>query len=314
MERVAGYPKINADGKMRVWDERNKDWWIEEKIDGSQLSFRVITTFDHEHMIFYNRGKEINQIEPGWVFEAAMAALGTLKSKLVTGIMYHGECIVKCKHNVVRYGRVPRLYFVLFDMQYIVGGVYVSRNDMEAHAVGLGLECTPVLYANADPAIQPGAKAEELIAAMTAGCSLLGGEDLPEGVVIKHHSFVRSENGRTVASKIKVVREEFKEEHRRPKKNKDAAAVVVPQTLTAEESLERIMSWFPKEARWQKAKQRLRDQGLITGEPENSLKERNAIREETRRDFKDECKEPIKSLLWAEFAQRLVQSITDGCE
>lgn len=306
---VAGYPKVNAGGKLRVWDERNTDWWIEEKLDGSQLSFHG--TFNG-NMIFYNRGKEINQTAPGWVFEAAIAALSTLRLKLVHGIMYHGECIVKCKHNVVRYGRVPRLYFVLFDMQYLKDGLYVSRNDMESHATILGLECVPVLYANADPAVQPGAKCDELITAMTPGCSLLGGEDLPEGVVIKHHAFVRSENGKTVASKIKVVREEFKEEHRRPKKNKDAIAV--PLTLTADESLERIMSWFSKEVRWQKAKQRLRDQGKITGDPENGLKERGAIRDEARRDFKEECKESIKSLLWAEFGQRLTQAITDGCE
>jgi len=304
---VAGYPKVNADGKLRVWGERNKDWWIEEKIDGSQLSFRL----HQDRLVFYNRGNEINADAPGWVFEAAISALSTLKPHLTRNVVYHGECVTKPKHNVVRYGRVPRLYFVLFDVQYVADGTYASRSVMELHASELGLECVPVLYANEDPAIQPGAKADELIAAMTPGCSLLGGEDMPEGAVIKHHKFVRSENGKTVASKIKVVRDAFKEEHRRPKKNKDTA---VPQTLTADESLERIMSWFPKEARWQKAKQRLRDQGKITGDEENSVKERGAIRDEARRDFKEECKDTLKSLLWAEFGQRLTQAVTDGCE
>lgn len=76
--------------------------------------------------------------------------------------------------------------------------------------------------------------------------------------------------------------------------------------------MDRIIGMFSKQAYWNKAKFRLRDRAVITAEPENAVRERNAIMEEARRDFKEERKETLKDLLWAEFGQRLTQAITDG--
>lgn len=302
MDRVSvvpAYPKVTSDGKLRLWSERNKDWWIEEKLDGSQLSVYVR---DDRKLGFQNRGRELNQEAPGWVFEAAMGALSSLRDKFNPAYVYHGECIVRPKHNVVRYGRVPRFYFVLFDVQDRDTRQAMDRNAMEMEAHRIGIECTPVLYRNTDPAVQPGAMADALIEAMIPGCSLLGGDDKPEGVVIKHHQYVKRD--KPAQTKIKVVREEFKEEHRRPTTAK------TKHVFDPEASLDRIMSFFPVDARWNKATQRLRDAGTITGDPENEERERGAIREEARRDFKDECKETLKALLWAEFGQHLTQRIT----
>lgn len=303
---VCAFPKITADGKTRVWHPENKDWYLEEKLDGSQLSFCATKT----GMAFYNRGKELNHNDPGWVFESVISALKTLREKLSPGYMYHGECIVKCKHNVICYGRVPKFYFVLFDVQDIQCGYFIWRDGVEREAHAIGVEVVQLLWKNDNPAIQPVEKIESLLDTFE---SMLGG-DAPEGIVLKHPSYNKnagqqSSPPKLSATKIKFVRDAFKEEHKRPNK-KERIHPAVP--LTPEQSLERIMSWFPKEPRWNKAKQRLRDVGAITGEPENAQKERNLIMAEARRDFKEECKDALKDLLWVEFGQRLTQSITDG--
>lgn len=306
MNKGCSFQKITAEGKTRVWHPENKYWYLEEKLDGSQLSFCVTDT----GMAFYNRGAEINQNEPGWVFEAAISALSTLRSKLTPGYMYHGECITKCRHNVVTYGRVPKFYFVLFDVQHQGDGHFMGRPSMEFEAAVIGLEVVQLLWQNENGDVQPAETIERLLESFE---SMLGGTEKPEGIILKHPTYNKNAGEdappRLSATKIKFVRDHFKEEHRRPKK-KDRAVPAVP--LTAEQSLERIMSWFPKEARWNKAVHRLRDRGVITGLPENAIKERNTIITEARRDFKEECKESLKDLLWAEFGQRLTQSITDG--
>jgi hypothetical protein len=237
-----------------------------------------------------------------WVFDRAIAALSTLKCDY--DLIYHGECIAKPKHNVNHYDRVPKFFFVLFDVQRADTGAYLTRRMVEEIANVLEIECVRLFWQNEDENVQPSAIIETLLERIEQGLehSMLGG-DKPEGFVLKHPHFTK-ENGKEVATKIKIVRNAFKEKHREPSK------LANKQELTAEESIERIMSWYSKPVRWQKAIQRLRDQGKITGNPENATKERSAIIDEARRDFHKEEEENLKQLLWAEFGQRLVQSIT----
>lgn len=288
---MRGYPKIEAKGKLdKDWSEENKDWYIEEKVDGSQLSFNARGDF-------FNRGRLL-EYPCGWVFDKAIAALSTLQNKLNPDYMYHGECIVKPKHNVLWYGRVPKFFFVLFDVQDGECN-YLQRDKLEQVAQELGIECVQLLYQNVDAQVQPRHVIPKLLE--SSSC-MLGGNDKPEGIVVKHPRFTKP-GGKVSALKVKIVRKEFKEKHHKPQFKPET------QELSPEESLMRIMSWYSKEARWEKASQRLRDRGELSGDP---IKDRGKIMEEARRDFMEEEKQNLKHLLWAEFGQRLVQSITEG--
>lgn len=290
---VADYPKISSSGSNRVWTAENYAWYIEEKLDGSQLSF----THD---LRFSNRGRELTK-PFGWMFDRAISALSTLQGKLKQGYAYHGECIVKPKHNVMHYGRVPRLFFVLFDVQD-EKGAWLSCDQVTEEAERLGLERAQVVARGTIEAFQPPQPLDEFLNSIQ---SMLGGKEGCEGIVLKHAHFNKG-HGKFVATKIKIVRDSFKEVHRK------GNALAEKQQLTPEQALDQIMSWYPVEPRWQKAKQRLRDQGKITGLDEHAVKERGAIMDEARRDFQEEEEENLKRLLWAMFGQTLVQRITEG--
>ncbi len=298
---MKGYPKIVANnGLNREWTGHNANWWIDEKVDGSNLSFVLQGT----DIVFMNRNSVISK-PYGWVFDKAISALSTLKKHLVLDHVYHGECIAKPKHNVIQYERVPKFYFVLFDIQD-EDGTFLKRHDVVNAAKFLGIECVQCFHINDSESTQPTQIVDHLFKCFANGSivSMFGGT-APEGIVIKHPSYLKS-NHKVVATKIKVVRDEFKEMHRNGNK------LAEKQVVTPQDSLDRIMSWYSADVRWRKATFRLRDQGKITGLEENAEKERQAIMNEARRDFQEEEEENLKAFLWAEFGQTLVQRITDG--
>lgn len=307
----AGYPKIPSSGGIdrAEWsDECNKLWHIEEKIDGSQLSF--YKSESNGEITFMNRGGILKK-PYGWMFDRAISALTPIIERYgLLDTIYHGECITKPKHNVIQYGRVPKFYFVLFDIQDLNRGNYIDRVSMEVEAHRIGFECVQCLFrfsTSKDSPI-PREAMDELLHFIENGAivPMLGGAEKPEGIVFKCHRFTKRGQNHSSATKIKIVRKEFKEKHAKPNK------LAEKQVITAQESIDRIMSWYSVEARWIKATQRLRDQGVITGLEENTVKERNKIMDEARRDFLEEEEETLKGLLWAEFGQTLVQRSTEG--
>jgi len=307
MENMS-YPKIvagdHSKSTARKWDkDKNYEWFIEEKMDGSNLGMQLMKkdATKGDELVFNCRGR-ILKAPHDWMFDKAISALCTLKPKLNPNYVYFGETISKQRHNVIQYQRIPRFFFVLFDIYNLAEKTYLSRAKLESEADKLGLECAPLLFQNKDPSVDPKSIVSNLL--KTHPGSLLGPEVRPEGFVLKHHTCVKP-NGHMVATKKKYVSEQFRESHKCKSKT-------LNQNLTADQCLDLIMSWYPKETRWQKAKQRLRDQGKITGEDENAQKERNAIMTEARRDFQEEEQETLKNLLWSMFGQQLVQRITEG--
>ena len=275
--QLSFYPKISSSGLAKPW---NAGWYIEEKIDGSQLSFcrQEITG-----VIFFNRGRPLEP--PYGVFQEAVFALQKITAGIPLNTVFHGETVTKLRHNVVRYGRLPRFFFVLFDVQN-PDGSFASRAEVESYASQLNLECVQLLHAPcADLSIQP-----QHVIPQLSTVSMLGG-DAAEGVVVKHPAFDKG-HGHTSARKVKVVRKEFKEQHKAKKDKLEG--------LSANEKLALIASWFPAEPRLRKAQQRLRDQGKEDASWHDVLNE-------AKRDLEAECGDQLKDLLWACFGQELVK-------
>ena len=112
-----GDVKVNS---SRSWkgdvsgEENNHRWYIEEKVDGSQLSFVVSEELT---VTFYNKGSTINPTNK--VFLKTINMITTLASKKIfnSTYVYHGEAVCSSRHNVVQYERYPKYYFILFDIQ-----------------------------------------------------------------------------------------------------------------------------------------------------------------------------------------------------
>ncbi len=168
---------------------------VEEKVDGSQLSFGAGPQMR-------SKGKDQTDA-PDSLFEQAWNAIRVMP--LTDGWVYRGEYLAKPKHNVLAYDRVPLQGIVLFDVE-TSSGTFLEPEAKHAEAVRLGLECAPLLYhGQLDQFALP-----PRIADWLKQRSFLGGQ-LIEGVVIKQY------NRWGVDGKVligKCVSDEFKEVHK----------------------------------------------------------------------------------------------------
>jgi len=290
----------------RVWagegaEANNHFWYVQEKLDGSQFTFVLNPEYNPEdpkspQLLFYNKGGAINPTNK--IFLKAMNMLNVLAK---TGVIsrqyvYHGEAICATNHGVVKYERMPKYYVVLYDLTTL-DGKYQHPAVVDTEARRLGLEAAPVLYLNFDCSISPYEVCQRLVDEIAAGKikSLLGGT--PEGVVLKHESFVS--RGKTVATKLKLVTPAFRESHAM-KQHKEQA--------TPASSIEEIGKAYSLDARFQKSYQHLRDAGKIKHVMEDALK----IKEELDDDLERECRDEIMMYLWAELAPYVKRACRTG--
>ena len=290
MEKMNVYPSIaTLDVKStRDWSE-NYQYYIEEKIDGSQLSIVIVDG----KLSFYNKHSRANMNN---AFEKAITML-TFKYEgkdiLNANYIYHGESVCRIKHNVCVYERTPKHYFILYDIFDVVKNEYVSSEAKIKEAERVGFEMVPILYQNQDPNQNPYEICEKLFKDIEEGkiTSCLGG--IVEGIVLKHHAYYKK--GKYVATKLKLVTKNFKERH----------AIKLPKAeLSADEFLESLGKSFCTEARFQKSLQHLieRDEVPNAGK---MIAELNA-------DFDKEYKEELSLLLYTEFSPLLKKLAREG--
>jgi len=89
------YPKIYALGHREVKDIFSSEVIIQEKIDGSQISFGI---FDGELKI-KSKSKELVLDAPDKMFIKAVNIINDIKDRLHDGWTYRGEYLVKPKQN-----------------------------------------------------------------------------------------------------------------------------------------------------------------------------------------------------------------------
>ena len=310
------YPSINhakgSSDQSHDW-HLNPYWFIQEKIDGSQLSFTrqpiaAAAASDGETRLHFYCGKAAKTGD-AVLFAKVVAMVRSVEQQLSEGVTYHCEYVGKLRHNVVDYGRLPRMYLVLYDVQD-VDGRFLQPSEMAVEADRLGLECAAVL---ADHSSQPQPDVNPVVLArslLDSGLqSQLGGD--AEGVVLKHHNYQHVKysgqwrNGQLeekratvelVNKKLKLVSEQFKES-RTVKRDKSQ--------LTPTAFLRWIGQHYNTTARLRKGVQRLRDKHDITYNSECDTSEKAAYEQrlctELDEDLMKEYGTVVRSYIAVEF-------------
>jgi hypothetical protein len=270
--KLHSYPSIFNLGHRAVGDLLRGPVIVEEKVDGSQITFGVIDG----QLCIRSKGAEVHVEAPEGMFANAVRAISAVAAALVPGWHYRGEYLQKPKHNTLAYTRTPSNHIVIFDIDRDGIGDFASREIKESEAARLGFDIIPELHR--------GLVADEaFLLELLQRESYLGGQ-IVEGVVIKPINYDLWGPDKKVLMG-KFVREEFKEMNAKnfrtenPKQN-DVLSLIGQSLRT--------------EARWHKAVIHLRERGLIQGDPRDI----GALLREAAADIEKECADDIKDRLY----------------
>lgn len=280
------YTEIFNLGHKAVQEIFLDDVLIEEKVDGSQLSFGMIDGTLH----IRSKGREFDIYACDDMFKKACETVLSIADKLTPGWTYRGEYLSKPKHNSLCYDRTPIKNIILFDIN-IDQEAYISYNEKLTEANRLGLECVPLLFSG---------KVENLeqIRALLDNVSVLGGNKI-EGFVVKNY------NRFTVQKKAmfgKYVSEAFKEVHRKEWKEGNP---------TQGDIILRLSEEYKTPARWDKAIQHLREAGQIKDMPEDIGPLMAEIGKDTLKECEDEIKEKLFQYAWKHISRNLTRGFPE---
>jgi len=278
------YPSIFNLGHNAVRDIFQSDVAIEEKIDGSQFSFGLL---DGELACASKRRRLILDA-PEKLFKEAVATAQELAPMLRPNWLYRGEYLTKPKHNALAYDRIPTQHIMIYDIVADHEENYLNYEAKMEEALRLGLECVPLVY-------QGPVASADLVRELLKRESALGGAKI-EGVVIKNYGLWGPDKKVLMA---KFVSEEFKEKH---------AAAWKISNPRAGDIIYHLIQCFRTEARWNKAIQHLREDGLIEDAPRDIGK----LILEVKEDVERECKEEMLEALYKWAAPKVLRAVTAG--
>ena len=280
---MSSYPKIYNVGHPALDEFFDTDKVIvEEKVDGSQLSFGV---FNGE-LLIRSRGANIYTDSPH-MFSKAVDTVEGIRSLLVEGYMYRAEYLSKPKHNALAYDRVPDKNIILFD---VATGPerYGSRELLEIEAVRLGLEVVPVL---AEKRLDSANDVRDLLDTV----SVLGGQKV-EGLVFKRRDDpLYGRDGKPLIAKF--VSEAFREIHKsdwKRESKKDLISTVVDK--------------YRSDARFHKAVQHMAEDGTLLREP----KDIGQLIKSVQQDVIDECEDEIKQMIFDYYRKTILRGVIRG--
>ncbi len=281
------YDKILALGDPAIQDIFDSPCIIEEKIDGSQFRFGI----DEKGMIFFgSKGVDYSdERPPDKMFVPAITVAKEILNNIgiqKIPILFVCEYLSKPKHNTMAYDRVPVKSLVLLEV--FLEGQPVPYEQKLACAMDMGLEVPQLLKkAYEKPTM-------EELKALLEKPSMLGKVPV-EGIVIKNYSKRFFMHNKTHPYFAKYVREEFKEEN---KKNWNQGVPLEDQ----------LLGDYPKEPRWRKAVQHLKERGELESAPRDIAK----LLPEIEKDFEEECQEAIKERLYGKFRHSLLAGMKRG--
>lgn len=277
------YPSIYQIGHKAIANIFDGDVLVEEKIDGSQFSFGVI---DGE-LICKSKGKVQFVDAPDKMFTKAIETAKELEPRLIPGWTYRGEYLEKPKHNALAYDRVPVKNIIIFDIDTGLE-TYLTPEEKRAEAERLGLETVPILMTGT---IKNFGEFQELLEIK----SILGNEKI-EGVVVKNYSQFTQEKKVAMG---KYVSERYKE----VQSGEWRSANPTNQDFT-----NKLIYEYKTEARWQKAIQHAKENGLIEGSPRDI----GILLKEIGQDVSKECSEEIKDKLYKYYWPKVQRGIIAG--
>ena len=305
LDRLHGYPKVWNLGHKNIADLFKGPVVIQEKVDGSQFTFGVI---DGELKCRSKRAEKF----PGdgdKTFSGAMetAVLLFNDGKLVEGWQYRGEAMRSPKHNALEYGRAPDGNLILFDVDVGLEDRVADPDELCAIAGGLSLEVVPTLFVG-EVVDLDGLKV------LLDTESVLGGAKV-EGIVIKNYGMWNQYDGKMLMGKL--VSEDFREKHKDSWKKAN---------LTKPDVIQLLRTRYCSERRWEKAVERLRDEGRLEDSPRDIGLLMKEVPQDVLTECADEIKEALFTVYWKDigrgtvaglpewYKERLAESQFDGEE
>lgn len=282
MSAISSYPSIFALGHRAVSELLTSPVVVEEKIDGSQISFRMDAT--DGSLRVRSKGIEQNVLAPDKLFAPAIEVIQSLP--LLPGWTYRGEYLAKPKHNVLAYARIPVRHIILFDVE--TAGVeqgFIPPTLKAQEAARLGLEVVPTLYEGIIPDAQ---RFRDLLTRI----SCLGGPTV-EGVVVKNYALYGPDKKVLMA---KFVSETFKEVHATEWKRDNPSKRDVVMALGLQ---------YQTPARWAKAVQHLREAGRLEDSPRDIGLLIREVPIDIEREEADVIKDALYKWAWPQI-QRMV--------
>lgn len=277
---MKAYTKVLALGHRFIQDILFGETICEEKVDGSQISFRMFGGA----LEIRSHSADVIQDYPG-MFKDAVASIQSIAGNLMHGMIYRGEYLMKPKHNVLCYGRIPEKNVVIFDIEDDNGNP-MSYETKKKEAERIGLECVPLLASNVT--------GKEQIISLLDTDSFLGNTKI-EGVVIKNYGKLVEGSKYMVG---KFVSEKFKEnmgnKTKLDKQQDDIVSAIVKALKT--------------EARYNKAIQHLREAGTLLDAPQDI----GNLLKEIHKDIDAEETEYIKDVLCKHYIKRIKGMVCAG--
>lgn len=261
---------------------------VEEKVDGSQLSFRKTTEGELQ---MRSKGAVLNVVAPEGMFARAVESIQSRLDKLRPGITYRGEYLNAPHHNALTYNRVPNGHVILFDISPS-DEAYLTPEEKALLASEIDLECVPVLFRGMVNDIHE-------FRALLDRESVLGGQKI-EGVVIKPADYNLFGRDKKVLMG-KFVSEAFREVHQKTWTSEH-------KTPGGGDIIQLLASSYGTEARWNKAVIHLREKGVIQDDPRDI----GLLMKEVPEDIAKECEEAIKEQLYRWAWPQVKRMVTRG--
>ncbi len=293
MAQTPPYIKILTVGALGTEQLLTGQVIIEEKIDGSQFAFGIdknseVSCRSHHQQIIIN--------DAGMFTEAVahvQSIIPTLERMYAVWrepLWFYAEYLQRPKHNTLAYQRIPKNHLVLFDV--LSGTNWLSITDVQEMADSLQIDAVPVLYQGQAPDM-------DTIKSFLQRESYLGGSAI-EGVVIKNYEQLIAMGGKTFPLFCKLVNEKFKERNMREWKENSNKS-----------KLQELIESYRTQARWQKAVQRLEEDGKLKHDPCDIGELMKAVAMDILEEEKENIKEELFNLYWKDIARTAQRGLAE---
>ena len=278
---LSDYSKVHQIYHKEVHRMKGHQVVVQEKVDGSAISFG---RKDGE-LFVRSKNRPIDIESPDKMFAPAIAVLKN--RPLPDDYVFRGEYLKVPKHNILAYDRIPKDHIIIYDIEFHDGSNhYLGVFTVATIAKAYEFEVVPTLWTGLFDNID-----QELIDLLMTRQSILGGQ-LIEGLVIKCYDIFDS---RDKTLMCKYVRPEFKEMH------------TGNRGKTRRDIIEEIGDGLSTPARFEKAVQHLREDGILVGEP----KDIGILMRELNRDFEEHV-DKVKQLLYDNFRKDILRVANRG--
>lgn len=285
------YPKLWALGGNNVRSIFDGNVVIQEKVDGSQISFGNIDgvlKIKSKNRTIDHGSKNVDRLFADAVKHIRILFGGGL---LNPGWTYRAEVLSAKKHNTLEYGRVPQGNLVIYDIECSLN-CFLCQSLVGEESKLLGCAYAPVYF---DGTIDSDTDVYSMLSDLLLNESFLGGPKI-EGLAIKNYSKTTDQGHIMMA---KFVSDEFREQHAVPWKKRNPGSRDILKSLTEK---------YKTEQRWMKSIFALRDSGVL----DYSARDIGLIVSDIQKSLSEEESDHIKDVLYSWAWRKISRGVVSG--